>query len=196
MRLHVIVVVTAAGLGLLSGCSKDLVVVVPASDGHVGGVVVETARNKFVLDQPYAEASPGLFGLKQGTSTPKDVGTTFSKALAAQPIPPKNYTLYFMFDSKVLVPESRGDFEEVFKEIARRKVAEIVITGHTDTMGTDDHNDTLSLQRANSIEDLFTARGLTGDSIVTAGRGKREPLVNTGDQVPEPRNRRVVITVR
>ena len=196
MRPVEVLFAAAAGTALLCGCSNDLVVVVPASDGHVGGVVVETSRNKFVLDQPYANASPGIFGLEQGRSTPRDVDAAFSKALTAQPIPPRSYTLYFVNDSDELVPGSRAAFEQVFTEIARRKVAEIVITGHTDTMGDNDYNDHLSLTRANSIEKLFTARGLTGDLIVTAGRGKRELLVKTPDQMPEPRNRRVVVTVR
>lgn len=198
MRLGGGIIVFALSCGgvLLGSCSNDLVVVLPASDGHIGGVVVETNRSKFVLDQPYAEASPGLVGMHAGQSDAKEVDQVFSAALSAQPIPPRHYTLYFVNDSDELTADSRGDFEEVFKEIARRKAAELVITGHTDTMGEVDYNDKLSLDRANAVEHLFTERGLSGASIVTAGRGKRELLVKTPDQTPEPRNRRVVITVR
>jgi outer membrane protein OmpA-like peptidoglycan-associated protein len=39
-------------------------------------------------------------------------------------------------------------------------------------------------------------RGIAPDRITTAGRGEREPLVPTADEVAEPRNRRVEISVR
>jgi OOP family OmpA-OmpF porin len=186
----------AACVALMCGCSNDLVVVLPASDGHIGGVVVNTTHGQFVLDKPYAEATPGLTGLAPGQADPKNVAQIFSAALAARPIPPKNYTLYFVNDGDELTPGSRADFNEVFAEISRRKAAEIVITGHTDTWGTREYNDQLSLDRAKSVEKLFVARGLSGASIITAGRGKRELLVQTPDQTHEAKNRRVVITVR
>ncbi len=189
-------VVVALACALLSACSNDLVVVMPASDGHIGGVAVTTTRGEFVLDRPYAEASPGLAGLRPGEGDPQEVSRIFAAALSARPIPPRNYTLYFVNDSDELTPDSRANFEEVFAEISRRKAAEIVIAGHTDTWGTPDYNDRLSLDRANSVEKLFVARGLSGASIITAGRGKRELLVKTPDQTHESRNRRVVITVR
>jgi outer membrane protein OmpA-like peptidoglycan-associated protein len=46
------------------------------------------------------------------------------------------------------------------------------------------------------VSKLFIDRGLAPDAIVAVGRGERELLIQTKDQVPEPRNRRVEITVR
>jgi outer membrane protein OmpA-like peptidoglycan-associated protein len=191
-----IVPAVASGMSMLSACSNELVVVLPASDNHIGGLVVRTAHGQFLLNTPYAEAAPGIGGLKPGQGDPREVTQVFGAALAAQPIPPKNYTLYFVNDSDELTSGSRANFEEVFAEISRRKAAEIVITGHTDTSGTPQYNDQLSLDRANSVEKLFIARGLSGASIITAGRGERELLVKTPDLTHEPLNRRVVITVR
>jgi outer membrane protein OmpA-like peptidoglycan-associated protein len=108
--------------------------------------------------------------------------------------------LYFENDSDELVPESRGVFDQIFAEIAERKAAEIVITGHTDRVGAPDYNDQLSLDRANAVarrfRDDFEKHGIRADAVTTAGRGERDLLVQTADQVPEPRNRRVEITVR
>jgi OOP family OmpA-OmpF porin len=187
------------GAALLAGCARsDMVVVLPESDGHVGAVVVQSGDGKIVLDKAYAAAAPGPLGgaMKPAETDAQEVNRIFGSALAAQPIPPKSFTLYFENDSDVLVPESRADFEGVFADIAQRKAAEIVITGHTDTMGTPDYNDSLSLDRAKAVAHLFTERGVPPQSVTTAGRGRRDLLVPTGDQVPEPRNRRVVITVR
>ena len=182
------------GAALLSACaSNDLVVVLPAADGHIGGVVVQQGDKKILLDKPYAAAGDGAAPV---TVDANQVNQIFGSTLAARPIPPKSYTLYFLADSNELVPDSRAAFEDVFTEIARRKASEIVVTGHTDTMGTPDYNDKLSLARAKSVSKLFTDRGLPAASVIAVGRGERELLVQTKDQVPEPRNRRVVITVR
>ena len=189
---------------LLSACCTrapdDLIVVLPASDGHVGGVVVEMKDQKMVLDKAYAGARPG-----SGASGPVEVGAqeverVFGNALAARPIPPKSYTLYFISGSDELVPESRPELEAMLAEIGERKAVEVVIAGHTDTVGSSADNDRLSLIRAKSVEQQlkgrFAERGVRSESVTTAGRGERELLVKTVDQVAEPRNRRVEITVR
>jgi outer membrane protein OmpA-like peptidoglycan-associated protein len=124
------------------------------------------------------------------------VQAIFGTALAARPIPPASFTLYFVSDSDQLTDESRAAFEAVFAEVARRPAAEVVVTGHTDTIAPNDYNDRLSLQRAKAVRKLFVGRGLPSDSVVAAGRGEREPLVATGDGVREAKNRRVEITVR
>jgi len=181
-------------VALLAGCaSNDLVVVLPAADGHIGGVVVQHGDNKILLDKPYAAAGADA---KPVAVDAKDVDQIFGATLAARPIPPMHYTLYFRPDSNEMAPDSQAAFEAVFTEIARRKASEIVVTGHTDTMGTLDYNDKLSLARAKSVSKLFTDRGLAPSSVIAVGRGERELLVQTKDQVPEPRNRRVEITVR
>ncbi len=68
--------------------------------------------------------------------------------------------------------------------------------GHTDTVGGLTYNDKLSLARAERVREMLVALGLSAERIQAAGRGKRELLVNTDDNVSEPRNRRVEINVR
>lgn len=193
----------AALLGaiLLAGCaSKDnLVVVLPESDGHVGAVVVhKDGGDNLVLNHAYAAAGAGAgsHGMAPVEVTRQETQQIFASALAAQPIPPKSYILYFISDSDDLTPDSEAQFAAIYAEIDKRKAAEIVVTGHTDTFGTVDYNDTLSLARANVVRKLLIAHGLPADSVTAVGRGKRQLLVPTADQVHEPRNRRVEITVR
>jgi outer membrane protein OmpA-like peptidoglycan-associated protein len=134
MTKHLRTLAPVLGLALLSACaSNDLVVVLPAADGHIGGVVVQHGDSKIVLDKPYAAADADAkpVSVDQG-----QVDKIFGSTLAARPIPPKSYTLYFQADSNDLVPDSRAAFEAVFTEIAKRKASEIVVTGHTDTMGS------------------------------------------------------------
>jgi outer membrane protein OmpA-like peptidoglycan-associated protein len=188
----------AAVLGACGGVKDNLVVVVPGADGHVGAVTVTDARGQTVLDQPYAAATAG----RGATSTDRvevtaaQVDAIFGQARNALPKPPVAFRLYFLSDSDQLTPDSKVAFEGVFTEIASRAAADTVVTGHTDTAGTDAYNDALSLERANTVRAMLTARGLKPDSVGVAARGKRELLIQTADQVHEPRNRRVEITVR
>jgi outer membrane protein OmpA-like peptidoglycan-associated protein len=114
----------------------------------------------------------------------------------AQPQRPISFLLYFLLDTDEYTPESKDAFEKVFAEIARRKVAEIAVIGHTDRVGPLEYNDTLSLRRAERVRKDFTDRGIPDSAINVAGRGEREPIVVTADETSEPRNRRVEINVR
>jgi outer membrane protein OmpA-like peptidoglycan-associated protein len=70
------------------------------------------------------------------------------------------------------------------------------VIGHTDSVGSEEANDLLSLQRAQSVLQVLIETGISALSIDATGRGEREPLVITADGVDEPRNRRVEISVR
>lgn len=95
-----------------------------------------------------------------------------------------------------LTPESERVIRQIFAEIGRRPAPEIAVIGHTDRAGSVDFNDALSLRRAQRIRDDMVKLGVPADQIQVAGRGEREPLVATEDEVAEPRNRRVEISVR
>ena len=81
-------------------------------------------------------------------------------------------------------------------ELRNRPSPDIVVIGHTDSVGSTEANDQLSLQRAERVKADLVRQGIPADGIRTAGRGEREPLVRTADNVDEPRNRRVEINVR
>ena len=117
-------------------------------------------------------------------------------ALAAQPPAPVRFTLYFVENKDEFTEESKKIVDSVFAEIARRPVPDVIVIGHTDTVGNDAANDALSRQRAEVVRNAFVARGLPADKVVVTGRGRRELAVPTGDGVSEPRNRRVEILVR
>jgi outer membrane protein OmpA-like peptidoglycan-associated protein len=184
----------------LAACASksNLVVVLPENDGHVGSVVVHDAKGDRVLDQAYAAAGSGAGSgaLKPVEVNAQEVDQIFGPALAARPVAPKHFTLYFISDSDRLTEASRAAFEEVFAEVARRPAAEVVVTGHTDRAAESGYNDTLSLKRAQAVREMFVKRGLPADSVIAAGRGEREPLVASADGAREAKNRRVEITVR
>lgn len=81
-------------------------------------------------------------------------------------------------------------------EIARRPGAEVQVTGHTDTVGSDADNDVLSLRRAREILNLLASKGFDRSIMTAVGRGERELKVPTADNVSNPANRRVEVIVR
>ena len=172
-------------------------VLLPEKDGKTGAVSVTHAGTERVLATPYAAARITEEGrIETGVSTPEEVQRTFGEALAAQPPRPVSFLLYFLEGKDTLTPESQPVLQQILAEIARRPSPEIVIIGHTDRVGSVSSNDTLSLRRAEKVRDSFVSLGIPADRIQVAGRGEREPLVPTDDEVPEPRNRRVEISVR
>jgi hypothetical protein len=71
----------------------------------------------------------------------------------------------------------------------------ITATGHTDTSGGDAYNMALSLRRANVVKDALVQQGVPPGAINAVGVGKAGLLVQTGDGVREPQNRRVEMVV-
>ena len=150
-----------------------------------------------VLNQAYASAKVERAGsVETGTTNRSDVQQLFGPALAAMPIRPTSFTVYFEEGTDELTAESRRVVAQIFSEIARRQVPEVVVIGHTDAVGTMAYNDELSIKRAERMRNELVKLGAGRDRIRMAGRGKREPLIRTPDGAPEPRNRRVEVTVR
>lgn len=172
------------------------VVLLPASDGHPSALVVQEGDRQVVLDKPYAAAELTSRGPKAYTSNAAEIQASFGPALAAQPSRPKQFTLYFLEGTDEFTDESKRVLDSVLNDIAQHKVPDIVVVGHTDSVGTAAVNDALSRQRAETVRAALIGRGIAADSIVAVGRGKREPIVPTADGVAEPRNRRVEIVVR
>jgi outer membrane protein OmpA-like peptidoglycan-associated protein len=105
--------------------------------------------------------------------------------------------LNFETDSDVIRPGEVSKLEASLQKITdlAQKAAGVgkvtlYVIGHTDTVGSADHNLTLSRNRARAIAAWFKAHGLK-IPIAYEGEGKWAQLVKTGDQVDEPRNRRV-----
>ena len=81
-------------------------------------------------------------------------------------------------------------------EIARRPGADVEVTGHTDTVGDDADNDSLSLKRAEEVLALLVSAGLDRSLMTAVGRGERELRERTADAVSNATNRRVEVIVR
>jgi len=126
----------------------------------------------------------------------QEVQAIAGPALAALPKPPARFILYFYHDSVELTTKSEALLQKVLVTIRDRAPVDISVVGHTDTVGKKEYNYDLSMKRARAVASILLANGVDPSVLDITSHGKDNPLVPTGDQVPEPRNRRVEITVR
>lgn len=172
---------------------NETVTVLPSADGHIGTVVVQRGDERQVLNQPYATTRNGEAVTVLSSD---DVKRSFGATLQALPARPTVFMLYFVTGTDELTDESKTDLQKILDALKQRPVPDVYVIGHTDTVGELRGNDQLSAQRAETVKGFLVGIGIAAERIQTSGRGKREPIVPTGDNVDEPKNRRVEINVR
>ncbi len=196
-----IVLICSCAIFFLVSCAskKNLVVLLPDQNGQVGQVVVENKGGTQILTEPRqateikaADVSPTPpVSMKE-----EEVLKEFGGALSALPEPPVRFLLYFVNYTSKLTPESQKQIPEILRAIEARKSKDIHIIGHADRVGSRKSNQKLGLERAVSIKNIFVSEGVDPSTIEVLSLGEDSPLIKTEDHVPEPRNRRVEITIR
>ena len=208
VRRHAVVAAMAVA-ALVSGCAPKtartdpdaqvLVVLLPDQDtGTAGKVVVSNTAGRTELSTPYSSTRVTTRRVKPPAKTLKEeeVKRLFGETLATLPPPPMHFTLYFRFDSEELTDESRKLVQDVLQTVKKQPVPDVIVTGHTDTTGSTTSNFELGMRRANVVRTLLIDAGLSPSAIDASSHGEMELLVRTANDVFEPRNRRVEITVR
>ena len=174
---------------------QSYVALLPSPDGSVGQLLVQGQRG----EQRLTRAQQGV--VLDGSATPFDVAADklqrdFGAAMAARPLLPEQFLLYFQTGGSELTPESRELLTRIVERAQARKSVDMSVIGHTDTQGAADANEALAHKRATDIAEQLRGVGLTNTAIAIESHGERNLLVPTPDETPEPRNRRVEITLR
>lgn len=119
-------------------------------------------------------------------------------AYVPPPAPPpavtaRDFMVFFDFDRSTLSPDARTIIAKAVDAARQTGSVHIVVTGHTDTVGSLRYNQALSQRRAAAVKREMIRDGFDGTMIATVGRNFSEPLIATGPGVREPENRRAVI---
>lgn len=177
---------------------QDLIVLLPDSDTKTTGAAgVSNPLGSVDLDEAREAAlvipnrAPELTKVSDA-----DVRKMFADALSALPPAPRRFTLFFRFESDELTDQSQALIPQILGAVKEHAVQDVVVIGHTDTMGTQQANYGLGLKRAMMVRNLLVSAGLDGSTIEVTSVGELDPLIKTPDETPEPRNRRVDIAVR
>jgi OOP family OmpA-OmpF porin len=200
-RRALLLLVVALALSVSACASKPRAVVVllpEQDDGTVGRATVGNTAGTVDLDEArdstrvQRDRRPAAVT----TMTDAEVQRLFGDALGALPPPPRRFVVNFRFQSDELTPESRALMPQILAVVRERSLATVVVTGHTDTMGAARVNHALGLKRAAAVRNQLIKAGLNASRIEVTSLGETDPLVPTKDEIAEPRNRRVDITVR
>lgn len=190
--------IAAASL-LLGGCATSSLVLLPDDDGRQGSLAVLEANGRpaeGMIDQ-------GNSRTKLGDATPAsrplgDKGLKAQEAalLTSLPPPAKSFVLYFDQGTVTPTPASQAVLVALRAEIASRSGPQVEVTGHTDTVGSEDDNDRLSQQRAEEVLNWLSGQGFDRSLMSATGRGERELKEPTVDNFSNAANRRVEVIVR
>jgi len=183
-----------------AGCAKKTTfVLLPDPDGTIGEITVATdkgtqvvKRAEYAVQVSSAEEPPG----KPEKMDRETIKEKFGMALAADPGLPVTFNLYFKSGTDQLTAASENLIPDILAAVSARKSRDISVVGHTDRVGAEDMNLRLSQTRAVAIKNLLVSRGVDPKIIFVAAHGESNPLVPTADEVAEPQNRRVDVTVR
>ena len=189
----------AATCLLLGGCATSSLVLLPDDEGHQGSVAVLEAEGK----PTEAVISQGNSRTKLGdaNAAPKPLGEKGLRPeeaalLTTLPPPAKSFTLYFDEGTVTPTAESQSVLTALRAEIASRSGPQVEVTGHTDTVGSEEDNDRLSIQRAEEVLNWLAGQGFERSLMLASGRGERDLKEPSIDNFSSATNRRVEVIVR
>jgi outer membrane protein OmpA-like peptidoglycan-associated protein len=97
----------------------------------------------------------------------------------------------FKIGSAILEPSSTVILDQIAEVILKNRVHKLLIVGHTDSSAPDDYNLKLSLDRANTVKHYLGGKGVSEDTLMTQGYGKRKPRASNASESGRALNRRV-----
>ncbi|WP_140908773.1 OmpA family protein [Cognatiluteimonas lumbrici] len=106
---------------------------------------------------------------------------------------PGNIT--FAFDSSNLQSQFYPVLNNVADTLNEYNQTVIEVAGHTDSVGTDAYNQTLSEQRARSVANYLSSRGVSMQRMIVVGAGESRPIASNSTDAGRAQNRRVEITI-
>ena len=176
-----------AGIGAAAGAAIGQVIGKDTKGtliGTAGGAAVGAAIGN-IFDRQEKELKDKL----QGTGVDvKRTGEGEIKLTA-----PENIT--FDTNSYVVKPQFRKTLDSVATVLKTYPDSTIIVSGHTDTTGTDAINNPLSLNRASSVASYLESQGISTSRITSRGYGSKQPVASNATLAGRAQNRRVEIAI-
>ena len=161
-----------------------------------GWVIVQEGSN--VIRAHYAQRGRNIwvkvepagygYALSVGDAGTPDLGASLAKACHIA-----IYGVLFDFNKSTLQPASDAALQPVANIMAADKTLKLEVQGHTDNVGNDAYNQTLSEARAKAVMTWLTQHGVAGDRLTAKGYGKTKPVADNGNDDGRAKNRRVEI---
>lgn len=176
-----------AGVGTLGGLLLGGLIgggtgrIIGAGIGGLAGGAIGYTMDKQIKELREQTAGSGV------DITPTDNGQAILVNL------PEGVT--FDIDSAALKPEFRGTLDQISKSLNQYPNSLVDVYGHTDSTGSDQHNQTLSESRARTVANYMAMQGVSGARIRSQGYGETLPIADNATEEGRRRNRRVEIKI-
>lgn len=204
---NVAVVLTVATLGAgFSGCSSmnrtGRGAVIGAAGGAAVGAVIgrqvgSTARGA-IIGAAVGGAAGAIIG-RQMDRQAEELAATIPGATVQRVgegiVVTFDSGLLFPFNSTDLLPAGQDNLRNLANSLRENPETEVLIVGHTDAVGSDSYNQTLSERRAESAAAILASNGIPRDRIRTSGRGELEPISENESEAGRQLNRRVEVAI-
>lgn len=103
--------------------------------------------------------------------------------------------ILFPFNSTEILPDGRTNLQQLASSLEKYPNSDILIVGHTDSVGTDAYNNDLSQRRALAAQSYLQSLGVPASRLQATGRGESEPIQSNDTEAGRAQNRRVEIAI-
>ena len=110
---------------------------------------------------------------------------------------PDHLVIYFDFDKSEFNADAEADrfIDETSVYLDQNSQAMLVVTGHTDSIGSFEYNQALGYRRAQSVQHYIESMGMSANKIITDSKGENEPAGDNDTKSGRAKNRRSVLTI-
>lgn len=193
-----------------SGASAQVVDNWRATDGTVwkNGTNEYCWRDNFWTPATAAKGCDGEIKAAPKAEAPTAVAPP---APAVAPTPPKPVTpppaapvsekvtfaadAFFDFDKATLKPEATAKLDDLVSKTKGINLEVIIAVGHTDSVGSDEYNQKLSIRRSEAVKAYLVSKGVEPNRVYTEGKGEKSPVADNKTAEGRAKNRRTEIEV-
>lgn len=171
-----------------------------AAGGIAGGILAKKGKTaKGVLIGAAiggaAGAAIGAYMDKQAREIQRDLKNARVERVGEGILITFDSGLLFDVDSYALRSGTRANLNDLAKTLNKYSDTNILVQGHTDNTGTDEHNQTLSENRAKAVSNYLMQQKITPDRLNTMGFGESEPIADNNTTAGRQQNRRVEVAI-
>lgn len=177
--------------------------VIGASSGAVVGGIIGNKSKNTALGAIIGAAVGGSVGAIIGNRMDKQAKKMEEDLAGTATVERVGEGIKLTFDSQLLFDFGKSNLKESNKDDLRKFAetlkeypdTEILIVGHTDNVGSNSFNQTLSKKRAAAVSNFLAALGVSNSRLATMGKGETQPIVSNETDESRSQNRRVEIAI-
>jgi OOP family OmpA-OmpF porin len=122
------------------------------------------------------------------------------KPMAAKPKPVAEKVtfaadVFFDFDKAIIKPDGKSKLDDLSAKMRGINLEVVIVIGHTDSVGSDAYNQTLSVRRAEAVKAYLVSKGTEPNRVYTEGKGEKQPVASNKSRDGRAKNRRAEIEV-